>query len=173
MFHNLLKRCHSFVIVSPMQRPTASLSMKSKSFILFIYLCVCAGPAASAHEHRDVGGKFMFMVGFVKEPAFAGENNGVDLRVTTLSGDKPVEGLQRTLHVTVLKKGNDNSIVLPLRPKYKEPGRYAGYFLPTDPGAYIFIFEGTVDGVTVKEKFESSNGKFSGVEEPVLFPGRK
>jgi hypothetical protein len=144
--------------------------MRTRSLSLVLFLIVFAAPSAWAHEHRDVAGKFMFKVGFVKEPAFAGEMNGIDIYVTTLGNKKPVEGVEGTLHVTVLREDQKRSVVLSLRPKYKEPGRYAGYFLPTRSGAYVFIFEGAINGTPIHEKFESAKGKFHDVEEPVQFP---
>lgn len=130
-------------------------------------MCLLAVPV-QAHEHREVGGKYTFVVGFVNEPAFVGQMNGVDLRVTDKK-DKPVEGLEGVMDVVVTKDGK--GVALGLRPRYKDPGRYAAYFLPTAPGTYTFTFEGAIHGVQVKETFESGNDKFHGVEQPVAFPG--
>ncbi len=144
--------------------------MKTKFFGIVFFLIVYTTPSAWAHEHRDVAGKVMFMVGFVNEPAFTGTMNGVDVRIMTLGDEKPVEGVEKTLHVTILREDQKKSIVLPLRPKYKEPGRYVGYFLPTKSGEYVFIFEGEINGISIHEKFQSSDGKFHGVEDPIQFP---
>ncbi len=143
--------------------------MKTKFFGIVLFLILCIAPVAWAHEHRDVGGKFMFIVGFVNEPAFTGTMNGVDVRIMTLRDEQPVEGVEKTLHVAVLREGQKKSIFLPLRPKYKEPGRYAGYFLPTKSGEYVLIFEGEINGISIHEKFKSSDGKFHGVEDPIQF----
>ena len=71
-------------------KTTGEDRMKTKLLCAVAFFIVCAAPSAWAHEHRDVAGKFMFMVGFVNEPAFAGEMNGVDVRIMTLD-EKPVE----------------------------------------------------------------------------------
>lgn len=121
-----------------------------------------------AHEKRIVG-KYEFVVGFVNEPAFSSQMNGVDLRITTKS--KPVEELDKTLKVTILTPDEKQSLEVALEPKYKEPGKYAGYFLPTRPGKYIFIVEGEIEGTAIKERFESGD-KFHDVKdvEPLRFP---
>lgn len=54
---------------------------------------------------------------------------------------------------------------------YTEPGRYAAYFLPTQPGKYIFLITGEVNVVAINERFESGE-KFHDVEDvaPLRFP---
>src|SRR5205807_2655183 len=56
---------------------------------------------ASAHERRIVGGDYTFVVGFLKEPAFEGETNGIDLRVSK-AGDQPAEGVEQPLKAEVM-----------------------------------------------------------------------
>lgn len=138
--------------------------------VIGVLLSICLSTLSLAHDKRDVEGKFTFVVGFVNEPAFAGSMNGVDLRVLEGKSDKPVEGLEKTLEVTVIKDGTKNEKLLPLRPRYKDPGRYAAYFMPTAPGSYIFMIKGTVNGVKVNETFQSGKDHFHDVEEPVRLP---
>jgi hypothetical protein len=137
---------------------------------LGIILMMCLVSPVMAHEHRDVAGMFKFTVGFVKEPAFLGETNGVDLKVETLKGGKAVEGVEQSLEVIVSKEGENREVKLPFQTRYKEPGRYAAYFLPTQAGSYIFVLKGTIYGVSIDETFASSKGKFSDVQEPVRIP---
>ncbi|MBI2322865.1 MAG: hypothetical protein HYU88_12445 [Chloroflexi bacterium] len=60
-----------------------------------------------AHERRPVAGKYQLVVGFLNEPAFAGQMNGIDLRVTVpAEGDKPIEGLEKTLKATVIRRSS-------------------------------------------------------------------
>jgi hypothetical protein len=45
-------------------------------------------------------------VGFLNEPAFAGQLNGIDLRASIPSeNDKPVEGLEQTVKAEVIVGG--------------------------------------------------------------------
>ena len=127
--------------------------------------------SASAHERRTVGGDYTFVVGFLKEPAFEGETNGIDLRVST-PGDQPVEGLEKTLMAEVIVGGA--TLPLELRPRFRTPGAYNAEFVPTRPGAYIFHFSGSVEGKPVDERFESGPGRFNDVEAvaPLQFPDK-
>jgi len=134
---------------------------------------VATGPgAADAHERRTVAGEYTFVVGFLKEPAFEGETNGIDLRVTRAGTDEPVEGLEKTLRAEVIVGGN--VLPLELRPRFRQPGAYNGEFVPTRPGSYIFRFTGTVEGRPVDERFESGPGRFDDVKAvgPLQFPDK-
>src|SRR3712207_5158909 len=96
---------------------------------------------ADAHEQRDVADEFSFVVGFLDEPAFAGEQNGLDLRIATLDptggvNSGPVEGAEETLTAEV--RFGDASMPLEIEPVYNEPGSYRAIFFPTTPGDYTF-----------------------------------
>ncbi|MCC6314915.1 MAG: hypothetical protein IT337_12975, partial [Thermomicrobiales bacterium] len=100
--------------------------------------------AAGAHESRTVGdGKYEVVVGFLDEPAFSGQKNGLELRVATTpdSGTEagaaagaPVEGLEQTLHAEVIY--GDQSMPLTLQARFGQPGAYAGWFFPMAAGDY-------------------------------------
>src|SRR5688500_17003549 len=82
--------------------------------------------AASAHESRTVAGKYRFVVGFLTEPAFNNETNGLDLRVTIPGeNNKPVEGLEQTLKATVIVGGGARTMPLTLQTRFGMPGAYA------------------------------------------------
>src|SRR5438270_13423837 len=131
-----------------------------------------AGPGtASAHERRAVG-PYTFVVGFLKEPAFEGETNGIDLRIMRTGSETPVEGADKTVKAEVVV--GPGVLPLELRPRFREPGAYNAQFVPTRPGAYSLRFTGTVDGQPVNETFESGPGRFNDVEAvaPLQFPDR-
>ncbi len=150
-----------------MEKPMKKVQIIAASFLMFAVL----SPALEAHEKRDVSGKYNVVVGFVNEPAFNGEMNGVDLRVT--KDGVPVEGLEKTLQAEISREGSKKTLVVALRKRYKQPGVYAGYFLPTQPGAYTFHITGTIDGQPFDETFASGSG-FHDVEDskPLRFPQR-
>jgi hypothetical protein len=139
--------------------------------LLGVSLAFIAPGAASAHERRTVAGDYTFVVGFLKEPAFQDETNGIDLRVTK-NGDEPVEGLDKTLKAEVVV--GPNALPLELRPRFRVPGAYNGEFVPTRPGTYSFHFTGTIEGKAVNETFESGPGRFNDVEAvaPLQFPDK-
>lgn len=116
---------------------------------------------ASAHGNREIAEK-VFTVGFLNEPAFTDNINAVDLRVKDHETDKPVLGLEKTLKVEVTYGGK--TLQLPLRTRFGVPGAYAADFIPTKAGAYTFRFFGTIDGVSIDEKFTSVVDNFNEVK---------
>jgi hypothetical protein len=129
--------------------------------VLFLVLPL----TASAHERRDVGaGKYQVVVGFITEPAILGEPNGVDFRVTLKEGNKPVEGLQEKVKVSV-QHGGGPAREMPLRARFGMPGAYTADLIPTRTGDYVFTFTGDIDGAQINEKFESGPGRFNPVED--------
>ncbi|MGH2532642.1 MAG: hypothetical protein ACRDJW_10090 [Thermomicrobiales bacterium] len=139
--------------------------------------------AALAHERRDVAdGQYQFVVGFIEEPAFVGEKNALSLRITkpagpdatpTAEGEEariPVEGLETTLTAEVIY--GDQSMDLPLRPAFRDPGHYVSYFFPMAEGDYSFHITGEIEGVAIDETFTSSPDGFDSVQsrEPLEFP---
>ncbi|MFI5268257.1 MAG: hypothetical protein ACHQ7M_12860 [Chloroflexota bacterium] len=118
---------------------------------------------ASAHEQRDVG-QYHFVVGFLNEPSILDQMNGIDLTITTTADKKPVEGADKTLKAEVIVGGNAKSMPISLQSRFGMPGKYAGYFMPTATGSYIFHFTGEIDGATVDQRFESGPGRFDDVQ---------
>jgi hypothetical protein len=136
---------------------------------LFVLLPVVAG----AHESRLVlDDQYELVVGFLDEPAIAGELNGLSLRVTKGSGEagEPVEGLAETLQAEVIF--GDQTMALELEPVWQDPGHYRGIFIPTAEGDYTFHIMGEIEGNAIDESFTSSPEGFDSVQprEPLEFP---
>lgn len=124
---------------------------------------------ADAHEQRDVADQYSFVVGFLDEPAFAGEQNGLDLRISTLDptggvSSEPVEGAEETLSAEV--SYGDQTMPLELDTVYNEPGSYRAIFFPTAPGDYSFHITGTIGDTSIDETFTSADGEFGAVQDP-------
>jgi len=126
--------------------------------------------AASAHEGTTVG-KLAIEVGFVNEPAYVGQPNGVQLIL--VNDGKPVKDLGDSLTVEV-SFGDETSEPQTLEPWFfyedgvldsGNPGEYRYYFIPSQPGPYTFHFQGKVDGQAIDESFTSSSKGFSEVED--------
>lgn len=124
---------------------------------------------ADAHEQRDVADQYSFVVGFLAEPAFAGQQNGMSLEISTLDptggvNSSPVEGAEETLSAEV--GYGDQSMPLELDSVYNEPGSYRAIFFPTATGDYRFHITGTIGDTTIDETFTSADGEFGAVEDP-------
>ncbi len=140
--------------------------------------------AAAAHEHREVAnGQYEMVVGFIEEPAFVGEMNGLYLRVEKTAAPEaaaspaaeveegtPVEGLADTLQAEVIF--GDQRMPLTLEPAFRQPGVYHSVFFPTTPGDYTFHIFGQIEGNPVDETLTSAPGGFDSVQpvEPLQFP---
>lgn len=130
---------------------------------------------ADAHEVRPIAdGKYQIVVGFMDEPAFAGEQNGLEFWVSDISAatptadgeteGAPVGGLEETLQAEVIFA--DQTMALELSPRWNEEGAYESAFFPTAPGDYTFRIFGTIDGTEIDESFTSSPEGFSSVQDP-------
>jgi hypothetical protein len=112
---------------------------------------------ASAHERREIG-DYQVVVGFIVEPAFVGEKNGVDFRVTRVADSEPVEGVEDTVQVEVTYVPGDQSRTFDLRTIFGDPGHYTADLIATSPGHYRMRFFGNIEGMEIDETFESRSG---------------
>ena len=123
---------------------------------------------ANAHEAKTVG-KYHLVVGFGDEPAYAGEQNSVQL-ILADAKDKPVTDLGNTLKVEVTT-GTAEPLQLAMEPffevgEFGTPGDYRAFFIPTAPGSYSFHFTGTIKGQKIDQTFKSGPQTFSEIEDP-------
>jgi len=164
----------------------ARMRIVVRLFALLLVVAVAAsltGSQASAHEVRVIGdGQYEVVVGFLEEPAFVGEKNGLDLRVSKVpvageaspvpadaeSANTPVEGLEATLQAEVIY--GDQRLALTLDTVYNEAGAYASYFFPMAEGDYSFHVFGTIEGVAVDETFTSGPDTFGAIQPRLEFP---
>lgn len=140
----------------------------------------------SAHETREVEGEFEFVVGFMTEPAYVNEKNGLDLRISYLNGaghshdddaddhdhgeaddqyateSEPVENAHETLRAAI--QYADETMELDLRAVWGQPGHYTADVIPTATGAYSFQIIGEIDGVEINETFRAGPDTFSEIE---------
>jgi hypothetical protein len=129
---------------------------------------------AFAHEERTIG-KYTIAVGFGEEPAYAGQENSVQMFIHD-ANDNPVNDLGETLQVEV-KFGDQATSAMTMEPNFEVgefgiPGDYRAFFFPTRPGDYTFHFTGAIKGQKIDESFTSSPSTFSSVEDAsaVEFP---
>lgn len=134
----------------------------SAIFISLLTFLILFQQPAQAHETRKVAGKYEMTVGFLNEPAFTGEMNAAVFLVTSPSSknSRPVFKLEQSLKASIIF--NDKMLPVELTPLRGEPGAYAGYFLPTRSGKYIFQIEGDIEGNKISERFETKEVTASG-----------
>jgi hypothetical protein len=128
--------------------------------ILVVLLASLFPSIALAHERRTVG-KYTFVVGWLNEPSYQGQENGLDLTITDANGT-PVDGAEKTLKVGIAY-GGGAAKNLPLRARFGLKGKYTTDVIPTKAGSYSFVFSGTLNGDAVNETFESGPGRFDDV----------
>jgi hypothetical protein len=122
---------------------------------------------AEAHERRAVA-QYTFVVGWLNEPAILNQPNAIDLRISRTDGAVPVTGLEQTIKAQASIEGKNLDVAV--RPRFNTLGAYDGRMIPTKEGAYTFTFTGTVEGMTLNEKFTAGPGTFGLIEEGVQFP---
>lgn len=135
-----------------------------------------------ARERRTLlDGRFELIVGFLDEPPFEGEPNGLYLRVTDAQAPTPTPEPAVTptpepaatpgaeappAPVTAFEaevRYGDQTRPLNLARDANDPTIYRAVFVPTQPGDYTFRIFGTLDGVEFDEEFRSSGTTFPGV----------
>ena len=123
---------------------------------------------AWAHETKIVGNKFRVIVGFVREPVFTSERNGLDLIVRRHDNQAPVENLERSVSAIVVSPDGRTARPLKLRPQFGKPGYYTDDVMLTLPGVYKIRIFGAIEDVTFDETFESHEVRKL---EELRFPG--
>ena len=120
---------------------------------------------AYAHERRTVG-PYQFVVGWLNEPAYVGQLNSLDLRITDTRKDAataPVTGLEKTLTADVAA-GGLAPYKLTVTARFGTAGAYNGFVMPTVTGTYTFHIVGTIDQTKIDEKFTSGPNTFGDIE---------
>jgi hypothetical protein len=126
--------------------------------------------AVLAHGHAQVG-DYELVIGFMNEPAYQGEPNGLELRVTNTKTGQPVSGLEETLQVEVIYGASRKALLL--EPAFGAEGTYTADLLPTAAGDYTWHLFGSIDGTAVDVSMTSSPDTFASVRSKaeVAFPG--
>ena len=124
---------------------------------------------AFAHGHTTVG-DYELVIGFRNEPAYQGEPNGLDLRVTNTTNDAPVIGLEETLQAEIIFGSATREVSL--RTQFGQEGAYTSDVLPTEAGDYTWHIWGEIEGTPVDVTMTSSPDTFSAVQSKgeVAFP---
>ena len=139
------------------------------TIVVVVAAALWAAPAAGAHEIRNVGA-YRFVVGWGTEPAFAGQENSVQLILARRTTGRPVVDLGTTLHLTV--SFGTQTMAFALVPTFDPdtglgtPGDYRAWLFPTAPGDYTFHFTGTIGSQKIDQSFASGPTTFATVQDP-------
>lgn len=115
-------------------------------------LLLAASPAL-AHQSKEVGeGAYRVIVGYLLNPAYSGQVNGIDLAIRDADGE-PMLGLERSLLAWVIAP-DGTQLQLTLRANPAKEGWYTGDFLPTQPGNYTFRVRGFIGQTEFDELFD-------------------
>ncbi|MCC5995870.1 MAG: hypothetical protein JJU18_05815 [Oceanicaulis sp.] len=105
--------------------------------IIAAMLLGASASAALAHEVEEVGdGRYLVIVGFVNEPIFTGERNGLDLIIRPAGEREAIAGLEDGLNAELIAPDGETRKAFSIRPQYPHPGRYTFDVVLTEPGRY-------------------------------------
>ena len=141
-----------------MYRVTSAVSVVT---IVIASLLLTSG-TAYAHERRMVG-PYQFVVGWLNEPAYVGQLNSLDLRITDTRNNQPVAGLEKAFQADVAA-GGLAPFPLAVSARFGTAGAYNGWVMPTVVGQYTFHIIGKIDTQSVDEKFQSGPNTFGDIE---------
>ncbi|MBO0782844.1 MAG: hypothetical protein J2P37_28855, partial [Ktedonobacteraceae bacterium] len=156
------------------------LALGGITLLAAFLIVITTSGVASAHEKRHIG-PYTLVVGFLNEPAYANQQNSLDLTIcngndcnyTVQQGlrvvSNPVMNADQTLKAEVIM-GSAAPLALPLEPRFANPGKYTSYFIPSKTGAYTFHLFGTLQGMQINEKFTSGPNTFGEVDEVHVYP---
>jgi hypothetical protein len=127
-------------------------------------------PAVFAHEHVHIG-EYEAAVGWLNEPTFVGQPNGIEITITDHDGKPVVDLADGDIKVVVTSAGVDSD-QLSLAPGFDveegfgTPGQYEVELIPTAPGEYTFHFTGSIHDQAVDVSLTSGDETFSEVRTP-------
>lgn len=107
---------------------------------------------ASAHEtDSDAGYEFVF--GGDDEPMVTGERMWLEFEVTDEETDEVVADVEDDFTITVHQEDGDETYESEVDARYGEEGWYEAPIVFTEPGQYVFVIEGEIDGEEVRVDF--------------------
>ena len=141
------------------------ISGTAATLVVVASLLLTSG-TASAHERRTVG-PYQLVVGWLSEPAYVGQLNSLDFRVTDTRTNQPVSGLEKTITADVAA-GGLSPFPLTVSARFGAAGAYNGWVMPTVTGTYIFHIKGKIESQDLDEKFTSGPGTFGDIENTAV-----
>jgi len=125
--------------------------------LLLLTIFSIPGILGTAYAHTiDSVGDYRLEIGWMNEPVVSGETNGIELFVSPLDPNIPLEdqefkdgisGLEKTMKMQLVLK--EDKITLPLKADHNIPGKYYAFIDPTVPGFYQANILGSIKETTV------------------------
>lgn len=139
-------------------------------------LAILAASTTAAHVLKDFG-SYSVALGWVTEPTYVGQVNGVQVVIKDKQGKAITDLADGDLKV-VVSVGGQTSAALSLDTKFDPdtglgvPGDYEVSLIPTVPGDYTFHLTGSIHGQAVDETASSSGSTFNSAVESteIQFP---
>lgn len=122
-------------------------------------LALSLSPALAHNSKLVAGDRFRMSVGFIEEPIHTNDRNGLDLAIRRAGEKETVPGLEAGLHAELIAPDGKTRQVMPVRPRYQNPGRYTFDVVLTRPGTYSVRVWGTLEGTAFDETFQLSEVK--------------
>ncbi|MFU8832700.1 MAG: hypothetical protein ACNA7J_11185 [Wenzhouxiangella sp.] len=117
------------------------------------FLCISA-TTTLAHQVEEVGdGQYRVIVGFVNEPIFTDERNGLDLIIRPVGEGEAIPGLEEGLNAELIAPDGETRQAFDIRPRYPHPGRYTFDVVLTEPGDYQVRVWGNIHDVSFDVTF--------------------
>lgn len=129
-------------------------------FLVLLSLAAVPSPVF-AHGANEAAG-YELTVGFLVEPAYVGQLNGLDLVVSEAGSGNKIDGLAGSLKAEVIL--GEERRELALEPQAGRAGAYTAPVLPTLPGNYAWRIVGEVKGTPIDVTLEPGPDTF----DPVL-----
>lgn len=122
-------------------------------------LALAAGNALAHNSKLVAGERYRMSVGFIDEPIYTNERNGLDLAIRRAGEKETVPDLEAGLKAEIISPDGKSRREMVVRPRYGHPGRYTFDVMLTQPGTYSVRVWGTLDGTALDETFELSEAK--------------
>lgn len=130
------------------------LSILCVALIAAFAIGAFASPAAAHETDSDEGYEFLF--GGEDEPMITDERMWLEVEITDEETGEPAEDLEEgDLTITVHSEADrvDETYEADMDARFGEAGWYEAPVLFTEPGRYVFVIEGTIDGDGVRVEF--------------------
>jgi len=131
--------------------------MISTTVFIILVLILFAGLVNVSYGHTvDSVGDYRLEIGWMSEPAVSGETNGIELFVSPLDPNIPLEnqefkngitGLEKALKIQMVFRGE--KVTLPLKDDHNVNGKYFALIDPTLGGYYQANILGDIQGTQV------------------------
>lgn len=127
--------------------------------VIATLFCVCAS-VALAHDSKHVGDdQYRLSVGFINEPIYTGERNGLDLIIRPAGQSEAIPELEEGLNAEIIAPDAETRKAFSVRPQYGNPGRYTFDVVLTQPGQYQVRIWGKIRDLSFDETFSLSEVK--------------